>query len=52
MIIGYVRVSTKDQSLDRQRDELTGAGCEQVHEEYARGNAALCVRSGTRQSVT
>ena len=37
MIIGYVRVSTKDQSLDRQRDELTGAGCEQVHEEYARG---------------
>ena len=37
MIIGYARVSTKDQSLDRQRDELTAAGCERVHEEHASG---------------
>jgi DNA invertase Pin-like site-specific DNA recombinase len=37
MIIGYARVSTKDQSLDRQRDELLAAGCDVVHEETASG---------------
>jgi DNA invertase Pin-like site-specific DNA recombinase len=37
MIIGYARVSTKDQSLDRQRDELTAAGCDVVHPETASG---------------
>ena len=37
MDVGYARVSTKDQSLDRQRDELTAAGCDVVHEETASG---------------
>ena len=37
MNIGYARVSTKDQSLDRQRDELKDAGCDAVHEETASG---------------
>lgn len=30
MIIGYGRVSTREQNLDRQRDALTDAGCEKV----------------------
>jgi DNA invertase Pin-like site-specific DNA recombinase len=37
VIIGYARVSTPDQLLDRQRDELTAAGCEVVREETASG---------------
>jgi DNA invertase Pin-like site-specific DNA recombinase len=37
MNVGYARVSTKDQSLDRQRDELKDAGCDVVHEETASG---------------
>ena len=31
MLIGYARVSTEDQSLDRQTDALLGAGCERVY---------------------
>jgi DNA invertase Pin-like site-specific DNA recombinase len=35
--VGYARVSTTDQSLDRQTDELTTAGCEQVFTETGSG---------------
>ena len=37
MIIGYARVSTSEQSLERQTDELTAAGAEKVVSEVASG---------------
>ena len=36
-IVGYARVSTSDQSLDRQLDELRQHGCERVFAEAASG---------------
>lgn len=35
--IGYARVSTADQSLDRQADELTAAGADEVRTEVGSG---------------
>lgn len=37
MMIGYARVSTKDQSTDLQREQLMRAGCERVFEDKASG---------------
>lgn len=40
MLIGYARVSTKDQVLDAQMDTLRDAGCERVFHEFASGARA------------
>lgn len=37
MKIGYARVSTNEQSLDRQLDQLTAEGCERIYEEKMTG---------------
>jgi DNA invertase Pin-like site-specific DNA recombinase len=33
MLIGYMRVSTGEQSLDLQRDALNKIGCEGIYED-------------------
>ena len=40
MLIGYMRVSTGEQSLDLQRDALRRAGCERTYEDICPGRAA------------
>ncbi len=37
MKIGYARVSTKDQSLNLQKDALTKEGCKKIYEEKTSG---------------
>ncbi|MDR2903614.1 MAG: recombinase family protein [Clostridiales bacterium] len=37
MLLGYARVSTQDQNLDRQLDELRQYGCEKIYEEKVTG---------------
>jgi DNA invertase Pin-like site-specific DNA recombinase len=37
MKLGYARVSTDDQNLDHQREQLHGAGCERLFEEKISG---------------
>lgn len=37
MLIGYMRVSTAEQSLDLQRDALERAGCERLFEDVCSG---------------
>jgi len=39
MLIGYMRVSTGEQSLDLQRDALGRAGCERNYEDICSGRA-------------
>jgi len=40
MLIGYARVSTRDQSLDLQNEALTKAGCEKLFDDKISGSRA------------
>lgn len=40
MLIGYARVSTQDQNLDRQIEALTKAGCRRVFDDQISGSGA------------
>jgi DNA invertase Pin-like site-specific DNA recombinase len=39
MLIGYMRVSTSEQSLDLQRDALEQMGCERMYHDICLGRA-------------
>lgn len=39
MLIGYMRISTGEQSLDLQRDALVRLGCERMYEDICSGRA-------------
>lgn len=49
MIVGYARVSTPDQSLDPQLDELRRAGCEKLFSDVACG--ARAARPGLDEAL-
>ncbi len=49
MLIGYMRVSTGEQSLDLQRDALERAGCERVYQDVCSGRATE--RPGLAQAL-
>ncbi|GAA5154314.1 hypothetical protein GCM10023321_25910 [Pseudonocardia eucalypti] len=50
MLIGYARVSTHDQTLDLQQDDLTKAGCERIFTDTASGSTTE--RPGLTQALS
>ena len=50
MLIGYARVSTGDQNLDMQKDELKRAGCRRICTDVASG--AKSERPGLNDALT
>src|SRR5947209_12157805 len=50
MLIGYARVSTEDQHLDLQQDELEKAGCEKIFTDTVSGTKAR--RPGLEEALS
>jgi DNA invertase Pin-like site-specific DNA recombinase len=46
MLVGYARISTQDQNLDLQRQELNKAGCKKIYENTVSG------KQSNRQGLT
>ena len=51
MKIGYIRVSTSEQNLDSQRDELLKIGCEKIFEDKISGSLSKADRPGLRAAI-
>ena len=49
MLIGYMRVSTAEQSLDLQRDAMEKAGCDRIYRDVCSGRATE--RPGLTQAL-
>mgnify|MGYP000995688096 FL=1 len=49
MLVGYARVSTQDQNLDLQKDELIKAGCEKIFYDVASGSKSE--RTGLNDAI-
>lgn len=49
MLIGYARISTQDQNLDLQKDNLLKAGCEKIFDDIASG--AKTERNGLKEAL-
>ena len=51
MLIGYMRVSTGEQSLDLQRDALDQIGCDRIYEDVCSGRVTIArARNGNGNS--
>jgi len=51
MKIGYVRVSTLDQNLNFQREELEKVGCEKIFEDKISGSLSKAERQGLKSAI-
>ena len=51
MKIGYIRVSTQDQNLDLQKDELLKFGCNKIFEDKISGSLAKANRPGLKDAI-
>jgi len=51
MKIGYIRVSTDQQNLDLQKDELTKFGCDKIFEDKISGSLSKAERNGLKSAI-
>ena len=52
MKIGYMRVSTAEQNLDLQEDELKKAGCNKIFSDKISGSLSKAERPGLKEAIT